>query len=197
MRVLAVVTVVLAIASVIRVEHLLAGVGWIILRGGAWKRRVRRMKLSTQSDVSRMWTAYRDTDGGKLPFLFFGIKSYRLYNWSRSPALNRWQRFGLRSLRGCWRYYTFAPAMCVYVAALAVVRIRMPHLMTDALYVIGFSTVIGMLAIAAEAIFSAIQFESWAVLYHAGQSQAVRKHRCASSSYFCFVSSSPGSPITH
>jgi hypothetical protein len=115
-----------------------------------------------------MWRAYQETGGGKLPFLFFGIKSYRLLNWS-GLAVQRgetWRYQTLRWLRFCWRYYVFVPALSSLVIVLSMASVRLPETAEIALLTISIAMVVGMLAIAAEAVLAALVLGSWAVLYH-------------------------------
>lgn len=158
--------VLLASLSALRVEHLVASDIWIVFGGPKWKRRVSRMSRETQADVVRMWRAYQETGGGKLPFLFFGIKSYRLFNWSHSARQTPWQSRPLRAVRFIWRYYTFAPLMSFLVIIFSLVPNQLSAEARTALLVIAFATVVGTLAIAAEAILAVLVLKSWAVLYH-------------------------------
>lgn len=163
-----IVLVFLAVVSLLRVEHLVASDLWIAFCGERWKRRVGRISAAGKSDSARMRRVYQETGGGKLPFLFFGIKSYRLLNWSDQAerrGLARRSR-ALRRLRFCWRYYTFVPALSCVVILLSVVPARLPGTASVSLLIIAFALVLGMLAIAAEGILAALVLGSWAVLYH-------------------------------
>jgi hypothetical protein len=166
MQPLDVIFVLLACLSVARVEHLVASDVWIVFGGPKWKRLVRRMHRGTQADVARMWPAYQQTGGGKLPFLFFGIKSYRLYNWSHTARQVSWRANALWVTRFIWRYYTFAPAMSCLVIIFSLVPHELSAITKTALLAVAFATVAGMLAVAAEAILAALVLDSWAVLYH-------------------------------
>ena len=159
--------IVLAVLSVLRVEHLIASDFWIAFRGDAWKRRVSRMSISNKSNVTRMWKTYRDTGGGKLPYLFFGIKSYRLAHES-DQAIGRgwrWRSHGLRLLRMSWRFYTFVVAMSSIVILLSIIPARLSETSSIALLIIAFAMVGGMLAVAAEVTLASLVLGSWAVLY--------------------------------
>ena len=90
MLALDVVLVILAAVSILRVEHLIASDFWIAFRGDDWKRRITHMPVANKSNVRRMWSTYRDTDGGKLPFLFFGIMSYRLLHAQDEAKARGW-----------------------------------------------------------------------------------------------------------
>jgi len=155
-----------ALIGTLRVEHLVASDFWIAFSGPKWKRRVSRMSIATQSDVGRMWKAYLETGGGKLPFLFFGIKSYRLFSFYHANWGRPWRSRSIAAVRLLWRYYIFSPLASCIVIVFSFVPSQLSAVAKIALLVLAFSTVVGMLAIAAEALLAAVVLGSWAILYH-------------------------------
>jgi hypothetical protein len=171
--------VIVAVLSVVRVEHLIASDFWIAFRGSDWQSGLKHLSEAGKSNVPRMWRAYRENGGGKLPFLFFGIKSYRLLHWSDAAKRHgwKWRSRGLRMVRLAWRFYTFVLLASVLVVALSAAPVRLSTMSRVALLIVAFAMAGGMLAIAAEVVLAALVFGSWAVLYHRWPRPAVRTPR--------------------
>jgi len=158
--------VTLAVASVLRVEHLVASDVWIAFCGERWRRRVRQLPKRKLIDPQVMWLHYKQTYGGKLPWLFFGIKSYRLYALATASRDRRLKFMLVWLLRFLWRYYTFVPTMCLIVLVLSFRPSQLREVSRYALLVIASSTLLGMIAIAAEGTLAALFLKSWAIEYH-------------------------------
>lgn len=166
LRVIGIGFAVIAVICVARVEHVVASTMWILLSGNRWAAKVRRLSVNQQRDAERMWSLYRQTGGGKLPYLFFGIKSYRLYAWSTANRDHRMRSVCVRLLRLLWRYYLFSPTMLLLVIFATFVPIRTSSIERWSLLVIAVSGVLGMLAIAAEVIVASFRLKSWAAIHH-------------------------------
>src|SRR5262249_52818890 len=107
---------------------------------------------------------YRRTGGGKLPWLFFGIKSYRLYAWHHNHQPKKAASFGIKCVRVAWRYYTYAPVMAIILIVLSFTPAKLSSISRYCLLIIAVSITIGMIAIAAEGTLAAFILQSWAVL---------------------------------
>ncbi len=165
MSILTVSLIVVAIVSLLRVEHLIASDAWIVLRGRHWRDLVFVLDPEDWEDKQRIWDSYRLAGGGKCPWLFFGIKSYRLAAWSHARKSRR-AAMGIAAVRAVWRYFTFAPAMAVLVTTLAFTPAHLQPAARYALLTIAASTMLGMVAVAAEGTLAAFVLESWAVDHH-------------------------------
>lgn len=155
----------LALVSVLRVEHLIASDAWILRSGEQWQANLRMLTPDQRSDPLEMWRCYRATGGGKLPCLFFGIRSHRLLAWQRS-ATRRGPRACLLALRFAWRYFVFAPTVSIVVILVSLLASELPAVARWDLLILSISTAVGLVAIAAEGELASLLLESWAVEYH-------------------------------
>lgn len=164
--ILTVALMIIAAVSVLRVEHLIASDVWICLRGRRWRDLVILLNPEDWEDKELIWRFYKVADGGALPWLFFGIRSYRLAAWAQACRSRRWSSLAIKGVRLLWRYYVFAPLTALMVAVLAVVPTHLSQASRIALLVVAGSTVLGMIAMAAEGTVAAFTLKSWAVDYH-------------------------------
>ena len=144
----------LAVLVLVRVEHLVATDIWIWLRGARWRKRIRELDKSALRDPARLWQEYHALGAGRLPFLIFGVKSYRLLAWSRQrghgSALIRLRAITASLVRPVWRWYFFAPGVALVVTVLAYLVDDSTVYERAGLLTIGFVLMLGSLAIAAE-----------------------------------------------
>ena len=156
---------VVAVGVALRVEHLWASAIWVIARGGEFANAVHALpegRFQTR-DVTHI---FEGTGGGTLPFLFVGVKSYRL----EKAALSRAKRDAWRSARALhlvrfgWRYYIlpllFAPLL---IAAGLTGR---AETISVQMLVIAMLLVFGFIAIGVEAVFATLRMGSWTTAYH-------------------------------
>ncbi|HEY1687665.1 MAG TPA: hypothetical protein VGF95_02260 [Solirubrobacteraceae bacterium] len=167
---------VLALLSLLRVEHLIASDLWIRRNGERWQADLRALTPSQRSDPLEMWRCYQARGGGKLPYLYFGIRSHRLLAWHRS-ATNRGARTCLFALRFVWRYFFFAPAVSIIVILVSLLASGLPMLARWDLLVLAISTAIGLVTIAAEGVLASLLLESWAVEYHRFKKRSKNDYR--------------------
>jgi hypothetical protein len=177
MVVLVVCLLLIVALCILRTEHLIASNAWIMLRGEQWQQKVLTLGPEQLADPTLMWGQYREAGGGKLPWLFFGIKSYRLYAWSHGHPHRRLRAGALKATRFLWRQYTFAPLMATVVIVCSFVPNHLPSIARYALAGIAMCTAISALAIALESLLAAWTFKSWAVQYHRFPSASTTTNR--------------------
>jgi hypothetical protein len=112
------VLLVLLFLAIARVEHIVASDIWILVRGRDFRTRLdslmqRAKERKRLAEPRRRWMLYKEFDGGRLPWLFFGIQSTRLL--ALSSTSSGVLRVLLRLVRGAWRFYAFAPAVLLAV----------------------------------------------------------------------------------
>lgn len=152
------------VVAALRVEHLVASAAWIAFRGEQWAQEVGQYKAKRQRDPVRMAEVYAAHDGGMLPYLYFGVKGYRLWRWGHELSGGR--SAAVRALRLAWKFWLFAPLVTIGVAGLALVPVDYPLHVDVLLLLIVLTCAVGMIEIAAETVLSAHTMGSYAVLHH-------------------------------
>jgi hypothetical protein len=151
----------------LRVGHLVASAIWIMDRGSDWIQEIKGATASELREASFIDTLFELFDGGKLPWLYFGVKSYRLRKWSttlkhRGRPLQSWLvRLGQVLL---WKYFVVP-----FWAAGTIIALSSRPVDLAARWLLLFCAVLlvtGFLVVVAEAIFAALQMKSWAAYYH-------------------------------
>jgi hypothetical protein len=130
----------------LRAEHIIASDVWIYANGEEFRTQIERILAQDSNSRSRgrraartsrhptahplisnpsaRWEIYRALGGGRLPYLFFGIQSYRLLAWSVGSSGIK--ATALLLLRGLWRFYTFATVASAIIWAYALCRNGQP-----------------------------------------------------------------------
>jgi len=151
----------------LRVEHLWASAWWVEARVERWVKRLEKMGKKAVRDPLQVAEAFQRTDGAKLPWLFFGVKSHRLWlaiRWARSGNFRRILAPPFIVLRALWVFYIFAPVTASIVASLALTG-RSVEIRTQLLVAMTLLSV-GSLALVSEASASYHLTKRWRTLYH-------------------------------
>lgn len=150
----------------LRVEHLWASAFWVEYRIAQWSDAVRNLSPRRRADPARIAQLFAATDGGKLPWLFFGVKSHRIWRWARKAdqAGNTVRAMLLYALRTAWVYYILAPAVacCVGLIAITGAGADYKHQLTAMSALLW----LGVMALLWEMIGSYSNTEEWRNLYH-------------------------------
>lgn len=149
-------------------EHLLTAPVWIALRGESFASDLSNLTQSQLDDPAAVWPVYVHNQGGKLPWIFFGIKSYRLYAWSqdRSTAWLKLRSATLRAIRFCWRWFNYVTGMSALILTTAYAPITLNRYDRAVILTTAFLLVLGCIAIAAEGYLFFDQLKGWAYAYH-------------------------------
>jgi hypothetical protein len=156
----------LVLLVALRVEHLWASALWVLRRGRFFRDKLLRLGHKKRIRPRRIAEIFSQTDGGKLPFLFVGVKSYRI----EIAALNqrsvghRWRALLLGFARAGWRFYTF-PFLILPITFGASLSdtgssVRVQLLAVSLLLCLGF------MAIGAESFWAKHRMGSWITYYH-------------------------------
>ncbi|AKU18188.1 hypothetical protein [Luteipulveratus mongoliensis] len=158
----------LVVYTIVRVEQLITSDLWIQHRGVAWLKVAKRASAGQLRDPEYVDRLFERFGGGTTPWLFVGIKSYRLRRLSRhleaSGAYRRARAVNLfRTV--FWQYYTFPFLVAILLCALSLTgrhtdSIRYLMLAEAALLIVGY------IAICAESVFALLLFGSWSPWYH-------------------------------
>ncbi len=158
----------LVVLCALRAEHLLAGLVWFWRRSSACYQEMAWRQIDEAAAPEEAWRVYKSHQAGKLPYLFFAVKSYRLLIWSRMDGslLIRARALLAGVVRFFWRFYCFTPA----VSVLIVVLTRRPESFSGTrgalLLVAALTLVLGCVLIAAEGTISAAINRSWGHVHH-------------------------------
>lgn len=149
----------------LRVEHLWASAVWVITRGGDFASAllaVAEDRLQTR-DVTRI---FEDTGGGTLPFLFMGVKSFRMEKAALWLAgANAWRSArALHVIRLGWRYYAFPLLFAPFLIAAGLTG--KGDVIAPQMLAITMLLVCGFIAIGVEAVFTTLRMGSWTTAYH-------------------------------
>lgn len=156
----------------VRIEHLGAGVVWLLRRGPdcygskQWRK--------ARNDYER-WQAYKRFGGGRLPWLFLGMRAHRLRasENGRYPVSQRrlpiaWAALGLRLV---WIY----PMVGLVVPPLLIILSESTDASTSsALLACAFLLVTGSLILAVEGGVCLVLFGSWGDTHHRGLTKSRR-----------------------
>lgn len=161
------ISLVMAFIVAARLEHLVASAWWVVRYGKACAKRLSDLGLLTAGHPEEAWAVYRMREfGGSNPFLFFGIKSYKLLAWSKESGGRKiWIRATCsRLVRPLWRFYTFAPVVTCY---LIIVSSRFRDSAADWIWLAtAFLLIASTIVLAAEGTLSAILVHSWGHVHH-------------------------------
>lgn len=148
-----------------RVASLIASVLWIQYRQPGFDEDYWKLPEWRRTRADVVWALTRKHGGGKLPWLPFGVKSRRLaYLAERSQS--RGARIALKSVRGLWRWYTYALILGLALLVLGTwpVNLTGPQgALGVLLFVLLWS---GCLTILVEGIVSFLNYGAWASVYH-------------------------------
>lgn len=156
----------LLVYLLIRVTHLVASAIWIFSHGQDWIADLHGASATQIRDPRFIDALFSRHEGGRFP-LFFGVKSYRLRNWSRHLQNQGHVRRGalLRLTRSAlWQYF----AVPFWSAALIVMwsQTNLTVAGSRLLLACAATLLVGCLAVATESVFAALQMGSWAAWYH-------------------------------
>lgn len=102
----------------LRWEHLIAGAVWMKRSG---KLCYDDPDFGTATTASARWVVYQRHHGGRLPWLFMGIKAHRLRAWeeNRSTPLKRIRATGSFVVRRIWHFGVFGWAISLLLLGLS------------------------------------------------------------------------------
>ncbi len=159
---------VLLVLAVLRAEHLAAGVVWFMFWARSCYDEMDYQELDHDAPPEQVWPVYQRNHAGKLPYLFFAVKSFRLLIWSRAPGsgLLRARVWFARVVRPLWRFYTFVPLLAVALVWMAATPRGSQGAVGALLLATAFVLVLASLLIAVEASLSSLTLASWGRRHH-------------------------------
>lgn len=152
--------------TAIRVEHLWASAVWVRFRLRRWLRAMINEMPRDRVKFGVISRNYAATGGGKYPYIFFGVRSYRLkraYMTAQRKGMTvLWLMLGL--VRFVWRFYFFPLAICAALV-ISIWRDQAEDVSTP-IYLLCGLLAIGCLAILVEGHWALRETGDWVSWYH-------------------------------
>lgn len=157
---------VLLVYLLVRLEHLLASAIWVWARGSGWIAEVGNSQVDLEDPIAAA-DSFDRHGGGRLPFLFFGVKSYRMRRWVRilkDSGRNR-QSLVIQFVRSIlWQYWI----ALLWISPLVMFLGRKPldGLTQWVILSCAFVLLLALITICMELWVAGQQMGSWTSFYH-------------------------------
>ncbi len=158
-------TALLLVVCVLRVEDLAANAVWLAFRSTSFREHVESGDARISDPVNRA-RLYDITGAGKLPWLFVGVKSYKLDRLAERSRLSgrrgRWVSWWI--VAHLWKWYGFVPVATALLLATAAASPSSP---ARGLSLAAFAVLnVGSIIIAMEIVAAMLLHRSWSRFHH-------------------------------
>ncbi len=159
-------SIVLFVYLLLRLEHLLASSIWVWARGSGWIAEVNNKQVSLDNPIA-VADSFDRHGGGKLPFLFFGVKSYKTHRWIKvlEDCGRTRQSLVIQVVRlTLWQYWIALLWISPFIVLLG--RNPLNGLTKWVVILCAFVQLLALFAICIELWVAGLQMGSWTSFYH-------------------------------